>query len=315
MSRAWQAAASSSPMSVRARSRVTSSAPSRAASRSSDSSPASDTIAVTPHCRAAATAASRGAARACRRRRGRRRRATGKMTQHVRLAAQIPWRRVRWRNCSLPGRPVAVCGGGNVDRPGNRAQQGVDVVRPAGLRRAADRRALPPAERLALDDRPGDVPVDVGVADLDVLQPVADLVVVERLDAAGEPERGAVLQAHGVGQVVGPHHAEHRPEALGLVEPRALGDADADTRRPAPAGDRPSPRIVARDGVSPVARVARRASARPGRAPSAHAAADPTAGRSTAPSSSPGRRPRRHARCARQRRAAAGTRRRRTPGR
>ena len=39
-------------------------------------------------------------------------------------------------------------------------------------------------------------------------------------------------------EVVGAHHAEHRAEALGLVEPRALGDAEPDAGRPAPARDR-----------------------------------------------------------------------------
>ena len=42
-----------------------------------------------------------------------------------------------------------------------------DVVRSARLGARTHDGVLPPAERLALDDRPGDVPVDVGIADLE----------------------------------------------------------------------------------------------------------------------------------------------------
>ncbi len=128
----------------------------------------------------------------------------------------------------------------DVDRRRRRTGERRHVVRPAGLRPAADRRALPPAERLAADDRTGDVPVDVGVADLDPAQPAIDLVLVERVDPAGEPERRRVLQLDRVVEVVGAHHAEHRAEALGLVEPRPRPHAEAHARRPQPAGRRPA---------------------------------------------------------------------------
>src|SRR5690606_16240671 len=45
-----------------------------------------------------------------------------------------------------------------------------EVVRAPGLRARADRRALPPAERLALHDRARDAAVDVEVARFDVLE-------------------------------------------------------------------------------------------------------------------------------------------------
>ncbi len=64
-----------------------------------------------------------------------------------------------------------------------------DVSRSARLRSPADRRALPTAEGLAPHDRPGDVPVDVGVANLDARQPLLDLGRVERVDPTGEAER------------------------------------------------------------------------------------------------------------------------------
>src|ERR1700712_59334 len=63
-----------------------------------------------------------------------------------------------------------------------------DVVRAAGLGAGADGRGLPPTERLAPHDRAGDVPVDVGVAHLDALQPVRDLGLLERVQTAGQAE-------------------------------------------------------------------------------------------------------------------------------
>ena len=69
-----------------------------------------------------------------------------------------------------------------------------DIVRAAGLGAGADRRSLPSTERLALDDRTGDRPVDVGVPDLDGVRPPSDLLGVERVDAAGETELARVLE-------------------------------------------------------------------------------------------------------------------------
>ena len=105
-----------------------------------------------------------------------------------------------------------------------------DVPGPAGLGSATDVRPLPSTERLALHDGAGDVAVHVGVADLDALEPPVDLGGVERVDAAGEPEVGVVLELDRVVEVVGAHHAEHGPEALGAVEPRTRSHSDA-TRR------------------------------------------------------------------------------------
>ena len=106
------------------------------------------------------------------------------------------------------------------------------VTGPARLGAGTDGRPLPATERLALHDRPGDVPVDVGVAHLDPIQPPVDLVRIEALDAAREPIGHVVLQVDRVLEVVGPHHAEDRPEALGLVEPRPVADAEANAGTP-----------------------------------------------------------------------------------
>ena len=110
-----------------------------------------------------------------------------------------------------------------------------DVVRSTGLGAGADGRRLPAAERLALHDRPGDVPVDVRVAHLDALQPVVDLGLVERVQTAREAERDGVLQVDRLVERLDAHDAEHRPEALGGVEPRAGGDAVLHARGPQPA--------------------------------------------------------------------------------
>ena len=109
-----------------------------------------------------------------------------------------------------------------------------DVVGSAGLRAPPDRRPLPAAERLAAHDGAGGVPVDVGVADLDPVEPVLDLGVVEGVDAAGEPVLDGVLQLDRVVEVVGPHDAEHRTEALGVVEPRPGLHPEAHARAPQP---------------------------------------------------------------------------------
>ena len=57
--------------------------------------------------------------------------------------------------------------------------QAEDVVGSAGLRTAADRRALPSAERLTLHNGAGDVSIDVGIADLHQIQPTTNLLRVE----------------------------------------------------------------------------------------------------------------------------------------
>ena len=111
--------------------------------------------------------------------------------------------------------------GGAVER-----HEAGDVARTAGLGATTDGRALPPAERLALHDGTRDVAVDVGVADLDALQPAVDLGLVEAVQPAGEPEGDGVLDRDRVVEVVGADHAEHRTEALGAVEPRAGLDAE-----------------------------------------------------------------------------------------
>ena len=63
--------------------------------------------------------------------------------------------------------------------------------------------------------------VDVGVADLDPLEPAVDLGGVEGVEAAGQPEVGGVLELDGVIEVAARMHPEHGAEALGAVEPRA----------------------------------------------------------------------------------------------
>ena len=118
-----------------------------------------------------------------------------------------------------------------------------------------DRRALPAAERLAADDRPGRVAVDVDVADLDPLEPAVDLPLVEAVQPAGEAVGDAVLQLDGVVEVVGAHHAEHRPEALGLVEPRAR--AGRRSARRASTASRSSSRRGSTSHDSPASSVVR----------------------------------------------------------
>ena len=43
-------------------------------------------------------------------------------------------------------------------------------------------------------------------------------------------EVDGVLEIDGVVEVAGPHHAEHGPETLGAMEPRAFGNTEAHTR-------------------------------------------------------------------------------------
>ena len=87
------------------------------------------------------------------------------MAQHVALALQA-------RRIAVDGetsRPhLAANSAPVVAAAGPRAER-LDVRGSAGLRAAPDRRVLPAAERLAPHDGTGDVPVDVGVADLDAV--------------------------------------------------------------------------------------------------------------------------------------------------
>ena len=96
------------------------------------------------------------------------------VAQHVALRRQArcgrcstPKRSCHHRRYDASASPGA--GAGSVRR---NVHEAGDVARPAGLGAAADRRALPAAERLAAHDGAGRVAVDVGVADLDPLQPV-----------------------------------------------------------------------------------------------------------------------------------------------
>ena len=94
-----------------------------------------------------------------------------------------------------------------------------DVVGAAGLGTRTHDGLLPTAEGLALDDGAGNPAVDVGVAHLDVVHPVLDFLVVERVDAAGEPVTSGVLPRDGLLEGVCMHDAEHWAEALVHVVP------------------------------------------------------------------------------------------------
>src|SRR5699024_1939153 len=74
--------------------------------------------------------------------------------------------------------------------------------------------------------------VDVRVADLDVLRPVVDLLVVEAVQTTRQTEAGGVLPLDGLLQRRGVHDAEHRAEALGPVEPGTGADVVADAGAP-----------------------------------------------------------------------------------
>ncbi len=121
-------------------------------------------------------------------------------------------------------------------RVGDPGSEAHDVVRAAGLGAGSDRGALPAAERLALHDRARDPAVDVEVARLDGLEPLLELARVEAVQARGESVGDRVLEADGLLERAGAHHAEHRSEELGEVEVRPGLHAVADAGRPEAAG-------------------------------------------------------------------------------
>src|SRR5699024_12253827 len=84
----------------------------------------------------------------------------------------------------------------------------------------------------------GDAAVDIGVADLDAVEPRGDLRRVEGVDAAGEAEVDRILELDGFVEVFRVHEAEHRPEDLGEVEERSRLDPVLDARAP------PTPGVV-----------------------------------------------------------------------
>ena len=81
-------------------------------------------------------------------------------------------------------------------------QEFEQVVGPAGL--GADPRELEPAERLAVDQGPGDPAVDVEVADAELAADPLDVGRAARIEAAGEGILGAVGDPQGVVQVLRP---------------------------------------------------------------------------------------------------------------
>src|SRR5205807_10084683 len=104
-----------------------------------------------------------------------------------------------------------------------------DVVWAANLGAGADRRGLPPAERLAADHGARDRPVDVEVACLDPVDPAGDLAIVEALDPAREAVRRPIGEFDGLVQILGAHEPEHRPEAFRHVEEGAGTNAKLDS--------------------------------------------------------------------------------------
>ena len=107
-----------------------------------------------------------------------------------------------------------------------------EVVRATGLRAEPDGGLLPAAEGLTPHDRAGDAAVDVGVADLDFVEPGAHLFGIEGVDAAGETEVHRVLELDGFVEVTGVHESEHGSEHLGEVEEGPRLDAVLDSRTP-----------------------------------------------------------------------------------
>lgn len=127
----------------------------------------------------------------------------------------------RW-DVDLAWAQLAVCPGAHLR----------DVVRAACLGAWAHDGLLPAAEGLTLDNCAGNPAVDVGVANLDVVDPVLDLIVVEGVDAAGQTVAGGVLPLDGLLEGLGVHDAEHWAEALVDMEPGAGAHVIADTRGP-----------------------------------------------------------------------------------
>ena len=106
------------------------------------------------------------------------------------------------------------------------------VVRAASFGARPERGGLPPAEGLPLHDGPGNTPVDVGITDLDVVNPPVDLVRVEGVQTTGEPVARGVLPFGSFLQGGGVHDAEHWPEALVCVVPRSGLDIVSQPRGP-----------------------------------------------------------------------------------
>ena len=107
-----------------------------------------------------------------------------------------------------------------------------DIVRAAGLGAGAEHRVLPAAEALPLHDRPGDVAIDVGIADCHLIGPLCDLIGVQAVQTTGQAEGGRVLPLDRLGQVLGLHQSQHRPENLGQVEERTRPHAGFQPGRP-----------------------------------------------------------------------------------
>ena len=173
-------------------------------------------------------------------------------------------------------------------RPAARGRRAPSGDRPAATSRAGPRSSArrpwrPVRRRSASSRRTAGgarshrrVPVDVGVADLDPLEPVLDLVLVEAVQPAGEAVGGLVLPGDRLVEIGRRHDAEHRTEALGQVERAARRDTGLEPGRPQPAALVELPRR-------------RPASSRRGAAWSARRRACPAAVRSRGPSSRRGR--------------------------
>src|SRR5699024_6924312 len=106
------------------------------------------------------------------------------------------------------------------------------VVRSAGLRGWTHHGLLPAAERLALHDGDGDTAGDIGVADLDIFDPVTQLGIVQRMNAAGQAVARGVLPFDGIFQGLGVHDAQDWAEALVEVVPGTRLYVIANTRGP-----------------------------------------------------------------------------------
>src|SRR5699024_9479848 len=91
---------------------------------------------------------------------------------------------------------------------------------------------LPAAERLALHDCAGDTAVDISVADFDIVDPVAQLGIVQRMNAAGQAVARGVLPFDGIFQGLGVHDAQDWAEALVEVVPGTRLYVIANTRGP-----------------------------------------------------------------------------------